>query len=104
MHGEIAVTRTMASRMLKGLATGQHDQNNEKEKLTDREEEVLRLVARGNSNPQIAAELCITVNTVKSHLKSILAKLQLDNRTQVAAYAAQSGLIPGETRKYHPLG
>ncbi len=105
MHGEVAVTRTMASRLLKGLANGHNDQNsNEKEKLTEREVEVLRLVARGNSNPQIAAELCITVNTVKSHLKSILAKLQLDNRTQVAAYAAQTGLLPEENGKYHPLG
>ena len=104
MHGEVAVTRAMASRMLKGLAAGHNDPDNEKEKLTDREVEVLRLVARGNSNPQIAAELCITVNTVKSHLKSILAKLKLDNRTQVAAYAAQSGLLPDEASKNHPLG
>ena len=52
-----------------------------------------RLVAQGESNPQIAETLFITVNTVKTHLKNILAKLQLENRTQVAAYAAQNGFI-----------
>jgi DNA-binding NarL/FixJ family response regulator len=105
MHGEVAVTRAMAARMLKGLATEKNGSEDGKEKLTEREVEVLRLVARGHSNPQIATELCITVNTVKSHLKSILSKLQLDNRTQLAAYAAQTGLLPEENKgKYHPLG
>lgn len=103
-RGEVAMTRTMASRLLKGLASGHGIPDGEKEKLTEREIEVLKLVARGNSNPQIATELCITVNTVKSHLKNILSKLQLDNRTQVAAYAAQSGLLPDESGKYHPCG
>ena len=54
---------------------------------------MLRLVVRGASNPEIAEELCITVNTVKSHLKNILNKLRLENRTQVAAYAVQTGLV-----------
>lgn len=103
-HGEVAMTRAMASRLLKGMAGGRSSPDEDKEKLTEREIEVLKLVARGNSNPQIAAELCITVNTVKSHLKSILGKLQLDNRTQVAAYAAQSGLLPDNTARYHPGG
>ncbi len=103
IQGEVAMTRTMASRLLKGLATGRHDPDGEKEKLTEREADVLRLVAKGSSNPQIAAELCITVNTVKTHLKNILSKLQLDNRTQVAAYVAKAGL-PGDKNKYHPTG
>ncbi len=104
IQGEVAMTRTMASRLLKGMAAGHSDPEGEKEKLTEREAEVLRLVARGSSNPQIAVELCITVNTVKSHLKNILFKLKLDNRTQVAAYAAQSGLLPGANEKNHPTG
>jgi DNA-binding NarL/FixJ family response regulator len=102
IQGEVAMTRTMASRLLKGMASGHGD--DEKEKLTEREAEVLKLVARGYSNPQIAAELTITVNTVKSHLKNILFKLKLDNRTQVAAYAAKSGLLPEDKQKYHPTG
>lgn len=100
IQGEVAMTRTMASRLLKNLATGRTAAEGDKEKLTEREVEVLQLVARGNSNPQIAAELCITVNTVKSHLKSILTKLHLDNRTQVAAYAAQSGLLSDGNGKH----
>jgi DNA-binding NarL/FixJ family response regulator len=104
IQGEVAMTRAMASRLLKGMATGHSENDDEKEKLTDREVEVLRLVARGYSNPQIAAELTITVNTVKSHLKNILSKLKLDNRTQVAAYAAKTGLLPDQKEKYHPGG
>jgi NarL family two-component system response regulator LiaR len=93
-RGEAAMTRVMAARLLKGVANNSVNSKSQvAETLTDREIDVLRLVAQGYSNNQIAAELCITVNTVKSHLKNILAKLQLDNRTQVAAYALQSGLI-----------
>jgi len=94
MRGEAAMTRVMAARLIKGVAS--NSVNNPSciaESLTEREIDVLRLVAQGYSNSQIAGELCITVNTVKSHLKNILAKLQLDNRTQVATYAVQSGLV-----------
>jgi NarL family two-component system response regulator LiaR len=94
MRGEAAMTRVMAARLLKGIASDSvNNSPHVAENLTDREIDVLRLVAQGYSNNQIATELCITVNTVKSHLKNILAKLQLDNRTQVAAYALQSGLV-----------
>jgi len=94
MRGEAAMTRVMAARLLKGVASNSVNNTSPVvDSLTDREIDVLRLVAQGCSNPQIAGELCITVNTVKSHLKNILAKLQLDNRTQVAAYAVQSGLL-----------
>jgi DNA-binding NarL/FixJ family response regulator len=75
--------------------------------LTEREVEVLRLVARGASNPRIAEALCITVNTVKVHLRNILEKLRLENRTQAAAFAVQSGLISshsGVTSGNHPVG
>jgi DNA-binding NarL/FixJ family response regulator len=93
-RGEAAMTRVMAARLLKGVASNSvNNASHVSESLTEREIDVLRLVAQGYSNNQIAADLCITVNTVKSHLKNILAKLQLDNRTQVAAYALQSGLI-----------
>ena len=61
--------------------------------LTDREKDVLRLVARGATNRDIADELVITENTVKVHLRNILDKLQLRNRQQAAAYAVQEGLI-----------
>jgi DNA-binding NarL/FixJ family response regulator len=72
----------------------------EEEGLTERELEVLRLVARGASNLQIAEELVISVNTVKSHLKNILGKLQLENRTQAAAYALERGLVKPVEKSY----
>ena len=97
-HGEAAITRTMAARLLKGVASHAPEPVGGDTSLTEREIDVLRLVARGDSNPQIAEALCITVNTVKVHLRNILAKLQLDNRTQVATYAIQSGLVSP-----HPL-
>ena len=92
-HGEAAMTRAMAARLLKSVASQSINTERGQEALTEREIDVLRLVAQGASNPQIAETLCISVNTVKSHLKNILAKLQLDNRTQAATYALQSGLI-----------
>ena len=61
--------------------------------LTEREKDVLRLVARGATNRDIANELIITENTVKVHLRNILDKLQLRNRQQAAAYAVQEGLV-----------
>lgn len=92
-RGEAAMTRTMAARLLKGVASHSASTDQE-ESLTEREIDVLQLLAQGASNPQIAEELCITVNTVKTHISHILAKLQLENRTQAATYAVQSGLIP----------
>jgi NarL family two-component system response regulator LiaR len=92
-RGEAAMTRAMAARLLKSVANQSINTERGEEALTEREIDVLRLVAQGASNPQIAETLCISVNTVKSHLKNILAKLQLDNRTQAATYAVQSGLV-----------
>jgi DNA-binding NarL/FixJ family response regulator len=94
--GEAAMTRAMAARLLKNVADTRAG-TSEADSLTRRELEVLRLVARGASNMQIADELVISVNTVKSHLKNILAKLQLENRTQVAAYALKKGLVKSST-------
>lgn len=93
IRGEAAMTRAMATRLLKGVAQRSADAEKGEEPLTERELTVLRLVARGASNPEIAEALFITVNTVKSHIKSILSKLHLENRTQVAAYAVRAGLV-----------
>jgi two-component system, NarL family, nitrate/nitrite response regulator NarL len=92
-RGEAAMTRAMAGRLLKGVANRSFNQRSPVEELTEREIEVLKLVARGCSNSQIAEQLYISINTVKSHLKNILGKLQLENRTQVAAFAVRAGLI-----------
>lgn len=61
------------------------------DKLTAREQEVLRLVRTGATNRQIADALFISENTVKNHIKNILAKLQLHNRVQLAAYRVPLG-------------
>lgn len=63
------------------------------ESLTDREIEILRLVATGLSNKEIAQELVIGEKTVKTHVSNILAKLNIRSRTQAALYAASIGLV-----------
>mgnify|MGYP002037403158 CR=1 FL=1 len=90
--GEAAMTRAMASRVLKGIARQEFGEQSELDTLTEREITVLHLVAQGESNPQIGEKLSISVNTVKTHLSNILKKLQLDNRAQAAAYAVEHGI------------
>ncbi len=63
------------------------------EHLTERETEVLRLVARGKSNKEIASELFISETTVKSHVQNIMQKLEVSSRTQAAYYAVRIGLV-----------
>lgn len=104
-RGEVLISRTMGARLLKRIAHPPHDNADPSgETLTEREIEVLRLVARGASNPQIAAELAISINTVKVHLRNILDKLSLENRTQAAAYALRCGLAPSMALENHPKG
>jgi DNA-binding NarL/FixJ family response regulator len=61
--------------------------------LTEREIEVLRLVARGMSNKEIATELVIAENTAKNHVRNILEKLRLRSRTEAAMYAVREGFV-----------
>lgn len=93
IKGEPAMTRAMAERLLKAVANRLADDEKGEQPLTERELFVLRLVASGASNQAIAEKLSISINTVKSHLKNILEKLHLDNRTQAAMYAYKHGLI-----------
>ena len=64
------------------------------EPLTGREMDVLRLVAEGRTNAEIAEALVIGVGTVRTHVSNILGKLHLANRTQAALYALREGLAP----------
>ncbi|MDU5710111.1 MAG: response regulator transcription factor [Lacticaseibacillus rhamnosus] len=66
------------------------------DELTNREREVLQLIAQGKSNQEIATELFITLKTVKTHVSNILAKLDVEDRTQVAIYALKHGLVKND--------
>jgi DNA-binding NarL/FixJ family response regulator len=61
--------------------------------LSEREIDVLKLIANGNDNAMIAAELHISPKTVKNHISNILMKLQIENRIQAAVFAVRSGLV-----------
>ena len=61
--------------------------------LSERELEVLRLIANGKDNAEIARELYISPKTVKNHISNILMKLQIENRIQAAVYAVRSGIV-----------
>jgi len=69
-----------------------------KEALTERETDVLRLIAEGLSNKHIARRLSLTEGTVKGYVSQILAKLHLEDRTQAALYAVRTGLGESQVR------
>ena len=71
-------------------------------KLTERETEVLRLLADGKANKQIARQLQIAEKTSKVHVSNILSKLGMQSRTQAALYAARIGLVSGASRQEQP--
>jgi len=84
--GESSLHSEIAKKLMDQLA---QDEEATKDKLTLRETEVLRLIARGHSNKEIAAALLISEKTVKTHVSNILQKLHLADRTQAALYAVR---------------
>ncbi len=74
-----------------GRSADKKEKENPFSMLTKREQEVLREIAKGRSNKEIAAELHITEQTVKTHVSNVLAKLEVDDRTQAALYAVKHG-------------
>ena len=100
VHGEAPVSRSMAARLLEEFAR-QANCAVPVGDLTAREQEVLSHVALGRSNKEIAAMLAIAENTIKNHLKNILAKLHLENRVQAATFAVREGLVATSSRDPH---
>jgi NarL family two-component system response regulator LiaR len=85
---EPEVTNKMMKRMRQGKDRPLH------EELTEREHEILLLMAKGHSNQELANELFIAVKTVKTHVSNILSKLDVQDRTQAVVYAFQQELVP----------
>jgi two-component system NarL family response regulator len=107
MHGQAAISRSMAARILdefgwlarQAPARGLPD----RPALTPRQKDVLRLVAAGAMDKEIADELCISINTVKTHVRNILSELHAAGRHEAAAYAERCGLIH-PTKREEPGG
>lgn len=93
VRGQATLHPSVAARLVQGL---DHPGDDSLADLTERELDVLRLVARGMSNKQIAKELVVSEGTVKSHVSNILSKLHLVHRTQAALYALKRKLVPVE--------
>jgi DNA-binding NarL/FixJ family response regulator len=92
-RGEAAITRQTAARLMDGFARLSRQHETPADSLTQREIELLQLIVDGLSNKAIAERLSLSENTVKYHLKNILQKLGVQNRTEAATHAIRDGLI-----------
>ena len=94
--GESLISPHIAAKMLqrvRSTAASPESAATIRSELSDREIEVLKLIANGKDNAQIARDLVISPKTVKNHISNILMKLQIDNRIQAAVYAVRSGIV-----------
>jgi DNA-binding NarL/FixJ family response regulator len=96
-RGELKLDPVIAQRLMSSLRRGTGDDPTAE--LTPRELEVLRLVATGKANKQIAAELAISERTARTHVSRILHKLHLSSRTQAALWAVREGLVEVEPER-----
>jgi DNA-binding NarL/FixJ family response regulator len=92
-RGEAAITRKSASFLMKQLARPDPQQEKPILPLSEREMEIIRLLADGLSNKAISERVSLSENTVKYHLKNILHKLNVQNRTEAVMYALRNDLI-----------
>lgn len=92
-HGEKVLDSMVVNRVVKAIHVRKLDTVDPFAELTERELEILQLIALGCSNTNIADKLVISEKTVKSHVSNILSKLQKTDRTQLAAFAWQEGLV-----------
>jgi NarL family two-component system response regulator LiaR len=93
VQGEVTLHPRVASRVLQNIRGENVDDQPLFTELTDRETDVLKLIASGMTNSQIAEKLVISENTVKGHVSNILSKLHLADRTQAAVYAWEQGIV-----------
>jgi DNA-binding NarL/FixJ family response regulator len=94
--GESLISPHIAGKVLQRVRAStpsQVDADMIRSELSDREIEVLKLIANGKDNALIAADLHISPKTVKNHISNILMKLQIENRIQAAVYAVRSGIV-----------
>jgi NarL family two-component system response regulator LiaR len=96
-RGEVILHPKVAARVLQNLRRDHQNDGEIYTELTEREMDVLKLIAKGYSNNQIAEELVISENTVKGHVSNILSKLHLVDRTQAAVYAWKQGIVQRES-------
>jgi NarL family two-component system response regulator LiaR len=94
--GEPALSPLIAKKLIGEISQPKAKQSTSQANLTPKEREVLRLVAKGESNKEIAVSLFISEKTVKTHMGNILSKLYLSNRTEAALYALRQGLVQSE--------
>ncbi|WP_257350675.1 response regulator [Pseudalkalibacillus decolorationis] len=92
-HDEVPMSKDLATQILQEFNTSNKPQANATTPLSQREQEVLQWVAKGDSNKDISITLNISEYTVKNHLKNIMQKLHLENRVQLTRYAYEQGLI-----------
>lgn len=95
-RGEATLHPRVASRVIQELHGRKKDENTLDIDLTKREMEILKLIAKGMSNDEIAEKFVISRYTVKGHVSNILSKLHLADRTQAAVYAWQQGVVRRE--------
>ena len=92
-RGEVTMTPQVAARVMEELRQGGQPSSQAGADLSEREVDVLRLIAEGRSNTEIAERLVISEHTVKRHVSNILSKLHLADRTQAAVYAWREGMV-----------
>ncbi len=108
LTGGVGMTNDLTTKLVTGLARrGSKSLNadlTKRDSLTEREKEVLGLIAQGATNKEIAASLFISENTVRAHVRTLMQKLHLDNRTQLAVYGVHEGLTVNGRERYPVAG
>ncbi|MEX2598234.1 MAG: response regulator transcription factor, partial [Dehalococcoidia bacterium] len=106
--GKVAISPEVTSKLVTGLssrpATGHSAKPDTSAVLTAREKQVLDLVSRGLTNKQISEALSISENTARAHVRSLMQKLNLDNRTRLAIHGTREGLGEAGRRSVHHTG